>query len=356
MHKKNKPRLDSVIISPRSSISQSVSALDRSGTGILLVCDKGRKLIGVLTDGDIRRAVINNVSFEDPCISIASRDPVIARVGISKWEALKLMDQSKEFVVDHLPLVDGEGTVVDLLLRRDIVGLNDIEVDAVIMAGGFGKRLGNLTDDIPKPMLTVGDRPLIEQIVEHLKESGIQRVNITTHYLANKIKEYFDDGQDFGVEINYIEENLPLGTAGALGLMSVPTRPQLIINGDILTRVDFRAMFSFHRNQNAEITIGVRKYDLEIPYGVVDCDGMQVCGLREKPRYKFLVNAGVYLLEPSVYSYIPIGQHYNMTDLIEEILKKGGNVISFPIVEYWLDIGEPADYLQAQKDTKNGIV
>jgi NDP-sugar pyrophosphorylase family protein len=266
------------------------------------------------------------------------------------------MDHSKDFVVDHLPLVDDAGRVVDLLLRRDLVGRDGSDLAAVIMAGGYGTRLRPLTEDVPKPMLPVGDRPLMEMIIEQLRESGIRRVNVTTHYLADKIKEHFDDGRDFGVEIDYVDEDRPLGTAGALGLMEAPDQPLLVMNGDILTRINFQAMLSYHREHDADLTVGVRQYDLEVPYGVVECEGSRVRRLREKPRYNFLVNAGIYLLEPSVHCYIPNGQRFDMTDLIEKLLKDGRTVVSFPIVEYWLDIGEPVDYEQAQEDVKNGRV
>lgn len=351
-----KSRLQRVVFSPQDSISDAVSALDRAGIGVLLLCEGDRQLVGVLTDGDIRRAILHEISFEEPCISIASRDPVVAPPDISKSEALYRMDHSKDFLVDHLPLVNDEGHVVDLLLRRDLVGRDDSNLAAVIMAGGYGTRLRPLTEDTPKPMLPVGERPLMELIVEQLRRSGIRRVNVTTHYLADKIKEHFDDGRDFGVEIDYVDEDRPLGTAGALGLMEAPDQPLLVMNGDILTRVDFQAMLSYHREHKADLTVGVRQYDLEVPYGVVECEGSQVRQLREKPRYSFLVNAGIYLLEPSVHRYIPNGQRFDMTDLIEKLLEDEGTVVSFPVVEYWLDIGEPVDYEQAQEDVRNGKI
>jgi NDP-sugar pyrophosphorylase family protein len=205
-------------------------------------------------------------------------------------------------------------------------------------------------------MLPVGDRPLMEYTIEQLKKAGISNLNITTHYLTDKISEHFGDGSDFGVDINYVREEHPLGTAGALGLMEPPDETLLVINGDILTRVDFRAMLEFHRKHQAALTVGVRQYELEVPFGVLDCRGPDVVGLSEKPRHRFLVNAGVYLLDSSVHSYIPRDAFLNMTDLIEKLIADGRKVVSFPILEYWLDIGHPTDYKQAQEDAQNGKV
>jgi NDP-sugar pyrophosphorylase family protein len=203
-------------------------------------------------------------------------------------------------------------------------------------------------------MLPVGDRPLMEVIIEQLRQSGIGRVNITTHYLPDKITDYFGNGENFGVELNYVSEDRPLGTAGSLGLINWPRDTLLVINGDILTKVNFRAMLDYHHEHGADITVGVRKYDLQVPYGVVECEDQRVSRLREKPSLSFFVNAGIYMLEPRVNQHIPNGEHYDMTDLIDRLIQKGRPVVSFPIVEYWLDIGEPSDYARAQEDVKNG--
>jgi NDP-sugar pyrophosphorylase family protein len=204
--------------------------------------------------------------------------------------------------------------------------------------------------------LPVGGRPLMERILEQLKQAGIRQVNVTTHYKPEKIIEHFGDGRAFGVELSYVNEDLPLGTGGALGLMSPPRETQLVINGDILTQVDFRAMLAFHQDNEAEMTVAVRRYEMQVPYGVVECKGAHVRSLDEKPQLGFLVNAGIYLLEPSVYQFIPNRQHFNMTDLIRWLLDAGRTVVSFPVREYWLDIGQHADYVQAQNDLQNGRI
>jgi NDP-sugar pyrophosphorylase family protein len=211
-----------------------------------------------------------------------------------------------------------------------------------------------LTQDLPKPMLPVGGRPLMEHIIEQLQHAGIRHVNVSTHYKAEKIIEHFGNGEAFGVDLQYVNEDRPLGTGGALGLMRPADETQLVINGDIFTQVDFRAMLSFHRENEAEMTVAVRRYEMQVPYGVVECEGARVSRLVEKPQAAFLVNAGIYLLEPSVYPFIPKGQRFHMTELIRWLLDAGRRVISFPIREYWMDVGHHGDYARAQDDVQSG--
>jgi NDP-sugar pyrophosphorylase family protein len=190
--------------------------------------------------------------------------------------------------------------------------------------------------------------------VEQLRDVGVKRIHVTTHYQADKIMRHFGDGESFGVKIEYVNEDVPLGTGGALGLLDPPQETVLVINGDILTQVDFRAMYNFHQDHRAEMTVGVRRYGMQVPYGVVECDGFNICALKEKPQLSFFVNAGVYLLEPSVFGLIPAHQHFNITDLVSSLLEAGRTVVSYPIREYWLDIGQRDDYRQAQQDALVG--
>jgi len=349
-------RLCKLIISTDISINDAIPILDRSGIGLLLLCEQNRKLIAVLTDGDIRRAILRREKFDNPCISIANKDPIIAPPGITPAEVIHIMDHSKDFLVNHLPLVDENGRVVDLLLRRDLFDEEQMSLSAVIMAGGKGKRLRPVTEKIPKPMLPVGNRPLMELMLDKLRKSGISKVSVSTHFKPEKIKQHFGDGADFGVNLNYIDEDQPLGTAGAIGLMDRPDKTMLIINGDILTHVNFRAMLDFHKEHRAEITVAVREVDIAMPYGVLECDGATVNKLSEKPTLTLMANAGIYLIEPDVYHLIPKNKKFDMTDLINELLKRKRPVVSFPIMEYWLDIGRPDDYQRAQVDIKNGRI
>ena len=236
------------------------------------------------------------------------------------------------------------------MMIDNLIPTQDLPIQAVIMAGGLGIRLRPLTEDLPKPMLPVGGKPLMELVIEQLRQIGIRRVNVTTHYKPEKISDHFGDGSSFGIDLQYINEDKPLGTGGALGLIDAPKETMLVINGDILTQVDFRAMLAYHQEHRAVMTVAVRQYDIKVPYGVIECEESRVCALKEKPQMHFLVNAGIYLLEPKVYEFIPKHEHFNMTDLIQRLLDSDQIVTSFPIIEYWLDIGKLADYEQAQKD------
>jgi dTDP-glucose pyrophosphorylase/CBS domain-containing protein len=350
---------DLPLITPQDTIREAMAVIDKWAKGIALVVDQERRLIGTVTDGDVRRAVLAGVSLDMPISELLADKanspyprPVTAPPGVDRGALLHLMQERS---VRQIPLVDNDGRVVDLATLDDLLPEQVLPLQVMIMAGGFGTRLLPLTEDLPKPMLPVGKRPLMELTLERLRQAGIRRVNVAVHYKAEKITDYFGDGRDFGIELNYVAEDCPLGTAGALGLMQVPQEPLLVINGDILTQVDFRAMLAYHRKHKADLTVAVRQYDLQIPYGVIECEGAHVRQVREKPHLRFLVNAGIYLLEPSVHSYIsPNGTRLDMTDLIQRLLEDGRSVVSFPIVEYWLDIGRPADYEQAQVDMRNG--
>lgn len=349
-------RLAAVQIAPSRSITDALAQLDRAGTGVLLVTDEGDRLLGVLTDGDFRRAVLAGTPMGDPCIGIASTDPVVAPAGSSPAEALHLMDRGREYTLDHLPLVDDGRRLAGLLLRSDLVAEAPPPVDALIMAGGFGARLLPLTRTTPKPMLPVGDRPLMERTIECLREAGVRHVNITTHYLGDQIASHFGDGHSFGVEVSYVTEERPLGTAGSLRLIDSGGGPLLVINGDIVTGLHFRDLLTYHRMQRADLTVAVRQYEMQVPYGVVECAGEQVSAIREKPVHRFFVNAGIYVIEPAVRALLPDIERLDMPDLITHLLQLGRRVVSFPVMEYWLDVGRHADYQQAQDDVRNGAL
>lgn len=341
--------------SPDSTIRQVLACINASDCGIALMVDESRHLLATITDGDVRRAILAGRNLGDDARLLleykgaAYQKPITAPAGMPPADMLELM-QAHE--IHQLPLLDEQGIVVDLVTLDELLPRESIDVQAVIMAGGFGTRLRPLTDELPKPMLPVGDRPIMEHIIDQLRQVGIHQVNVTTHYQPEKITEYFGDGRNFGVRLNYVTEDRPLGTAGALSLMPPADEPLLVINGDILTKVDFRAMLNFHHENKAELTVGVRRFEFQVPYGVVECEGALVKALKEKPQLDFMVNAGIYLLEPSAHMEIPSDRRFDMTDLIDLLLSRGRRVASFPIVEYWLDIGQYADYQRAQEDIK----
>ena len=352
-------KLEDILIDSQVTIREAMVAINQGSVGIVLVVNPDRQLIGTVTDGDIRRFILGSGNLHDSVSALYQGDrrsdpePTIAPIGASRESLIALMKKKR---IRHIPILDDNNRVVDLALLTRLIASDEPALSAVVMAGGYGTRLRPLTKDIPKPMLPVGGRPLLELIVDKLRREGIYRINITTCFKPEIISDYFGDGRNFGVEFSYINENKPLGTAGALGLMKTPTETQLAMNGDILTQLNLRSMLDFHRDNLADLTVAVRQYDFQVPYGVVDTQGIRITELVEKPSYKFFVNAGIYFLEPVCYEYIPRNRRFDMTDLIECMLKDGRNVISYPIEEYWLDIGQTADYQKAQVDIQEGVV
>jgi dTDP-glucose pyrophosphorylase len=347
-----------LFISPSSKIQDAIRCIDQNVCGIALSVDDENHLLGTITDGDIRRAILAGVNLLSPVTDIFARKstspypkPITAAQGT---ESTILIDLMRKRAIRQVPLLNDNDQVVDLVLMEDLIPGDDLPLQAVIMAGGFGTRLRPLTEDIPKPLLPVGDQPLMELIVSQLRNAGIRRIHVTTHYMADRVKEYFGSGNALGVEIQYVNEKNPLGTAGALGLISPPSEPLLVINGDILTKLDFRAMLKYHQKHKAELTVAVRQYGFQVPYGVIECEGSRVLHLQEKPTYNFFVNAGIYLVQPGALENIPQGRHFDMTDLIQALVKLDRTIVAFPIVEYWLDIGQTTDYEQAQKDISEG--
>lgn len=336
-----------------TAIREAVARMDSNREGILLVVDEGRRLLGTITDGDVRRAVLARIDLALPVDVLLERKagtpyarPITAPLSAGRDRRLELLRRHN---VLHIPLLDPEGRVAGLAAMDDFVPDRTLPLRAVVMAGGKGSRLYPLTRDLPKPMLPVGDRPLMEIILQRLREAGIRRVQVTTHHHKEKIRDHFQDGRKFGVDLSYVDEKRPLGTAGALGLIEPPRETVLVVNGDVLTLVDYRAMLRYHREINAALTVAVRQYDLKVPYGVIECDGPKVTGITEKPTLEFFVNAGIYLLEPVAFRHVPGGERFDMTQLMQNMIREGHSVASFPMREYWLDIGRHEDYLRAQQ-------
>jgi dTDP-glucose pyrophosphorylase len=340
-------------------ISTAIERIDASGEGLALVIDEDGGLYATVTDGDIRRALLAGANLDSGVYELIEKGkapphdkgPLTAEVGISEIEMLHLMNQH---ALRHLPLVDASGRVVEVVLLRELAEDYESPIRAVVMAGGFGKRMMPLTENTPKPMLPLGDKPVIERIIGKLESAGISKVNLALHYLPEKIIEYLGDGSEFGVSIDYMTEDNPLGTAGALRLLEKSEESLLVINGDIVTDVDFRAMLAFHRDNDADLTIAVRRCAVKVPYGVVECSGALVTNVEEKPERSYLVNAGIYLLKPSLIPLVPDGERFDMTDLIKQALQEERKVVAFLVHEYWLDIGQHGDYELAQSHAASG--
>jgi dTDP-glucose pyrophosphorylase len=349
--------LEPLLLHIDASVRAAMECIDRNQNGIGLVVDAQERLLGTVTDGDIRRAMLADVQLDASVGVLLERQkelhedrpiPLTAPVGTHPAELVALMQR---YDVRQIPIVDERGRLQSLSLFQNLVEADGPQLRAVVMAGGFGTRLGALTRETPKPMLPVGDRPLLERIIEQLRDAGIGHVNLTTHYRADEISGHFGNGESLGVEIEYVSEEQPLGTAGALGMIESET-PILVMNGDILTRVDFKAMHRFHDEHGADMTMAVRPYESRVPYGLVELDGSRITSIDEKPLARGFVNAGIYLLNPDVCRLISPGETLDMPQLIERLLDGGRAVVGFPLREYWLDIGQLADYEQALADAE----
>ena len=340
---------DKVLIPPGASIHDAIEAIDRGSLQICLVVDTERRLLGTVTDGDIRRAILAGMDMRAPAEGIMYRTPHVGREGDAKETLLARMAAE---VIRQIPLLDAEGRVVGLAYIEDLLSPPKARENwVVLMAGGMGTRLRPLTESAPKPLLTVGDKPLLETILESFIEQNFKRFYMAVHYRADMIRDHFGDGSKWDAEIRYIEEEKRLGTAGALRL--IPERPQspmIVMNGDLLTRVNFQHLLDYHRQHGSKATMCVRAYDFRVPFGVVQIEDSRIKGIDEKPLHSFFVNAGIYVLEPEVIDRIPEGQLYDMTTLFEGIIKSEDATAVFPIHEYWLDVGRMDDLDQANKE------
>jgi len=352
--------VDRLLVRLDWTIRRLIQCVEANANGIALVVDGEKRLLATVTDGDIRRAVLQGLSLDTSIRELIARKepepaigagPITAQLGT---DAATLLDLMQRHSVRHVPLLDEDKRVAGLSRIEELI--ESPTLNAVVMAGGFGTRLRPLTHETPKPMLPVGDRSILERILGQLRDAGIHRVNIATHFLADRVKEHVGDGSRLGVAVEYVSEDRPLGTAGALGLLDPPNEPILVINGDVLTRTDFRAMLNFHQDYRAAMTVGIKQYSVKVPYGVVQVKGADIIALEEKPVSQFFVVAGIYLLNPEVWKYLPRGEHCDMPDLIARLVAEGCKVVSFPINEYWLDVGSPDDYLRAQSDVASGHV
>jgi dTDP-glucose pyrophosphorylase len=340
-------RIASNLVAPDITILDAINRMDRSPIKIILVVDQHGRLLGTVTDGDIRRAILNAVTLDSPVSDIMNRNPLVLE---HQSDLAAVITQAQNRMLRYVPVLDAEGRVADLetvseleqeLQRRDNL--------VVLMAGGLGTRLAPLTEDTPKPMLKVGDKPILETIIERFVDHGFHRFCISLNYKGDMIKEYFGEGDKWGADISYVRETERRGTAGALALLPErPKAPFLMMNGDLLTNVGFVNLLDFHQQQGALASIGVREYDLQVPYGTVSVDGVDTLGLEEKPVFRFFVNAGIYCLDPRVLDFVPDEGWLDMPDLLNRLIKSEEKVCSFPIHEYWIDIGRMEDFDRAQ--------
>lgn len=334
-----------ILVLPDVSIRDAIQLLDKSALQIVLVVNECHRLLGTVTDGDIRRGILKGLSLSDPIQAIMNSAPTVAKADESRDSILALMRQK---YLHHIPLIDENHCVVGLETLDELIQSRKRGNWVVLMAGGLGSRLYPLTEDCPKPMLNVGNKPLLETILENFIEYGFRRFYISVNYMADMVKSHFGDGSRWGVEICYLQEVQKLGTAGALSLLpEKPSAALFVMNGDLLTKVNFSQLLDFHSSHSAQATMCVREYDFQVPYGVVKIDSHRVIGIDEKPVQRFFVNAGIYVLEPDILELIPANTYFDMPTLFEQLISQQKETAAFPIREYWLDIGYLADYEKA---------
>jgi dTDP-glucose pyrophosphorylase len=341
--------LDRCVIRQVATIQDVAATISRNKLGFALVVDVEGKLVGTVTDGDLRRAYLANRGLETPVSSIMCSTPVVASVG-SLAEAV--VELAKRHRVQFVPLVDDDGRPIDVALP-DGGPENPRQVfkTAVIMAGGEGHRLRPLTDKTPKPMLQVNGKPILEHIVGALVDANLHHIYLSVNYMADVIIRYFGDGRNFGAMIEYLQEKEKLGTAGSLSLLpSVPDEPVLVMNGDVMTNLNYSSFFAFHIKHRGVMTVAATEYKVRVPFGTLDIVNQFLTGVIEKPEVRFHCNAGVYALDSEAFQYIPANRAYDMTTLMSALVQNGLPVSVFPIHEYWVDVGSPEDLETAKAD------
>jgi len=333
-------------------MESAINNLEIGMNKIAMIIDDEGKLIGTVTDGDIRRAILANLPMDSEIKEFMNDKPTTISSKIDKKSMLKLM-RDKDIL--QLPIVNENQKVVGLETLHHLLESKKLDNPIFLMAGGFGKRLAPLTNESPKPLLKIGSKPILERIIEQFREAGFHNFYISTHFMAEKIKEYFHDGTDWNVSIKYIHEEKPLGTAGSLGLLPKEEidLPIIMMNGDLLSEVNLIELLRYHNEKKGMVTMCVSEYEFQIPYGVVLKDEHKFIKIDEKPEQKIFINAGIYVVDPSIIHDLVRDSYLDMPSLLNQITEKNLPVNVFPIHEYWLDVGQLGDFNKAKEDLKN---
>jgi dTDP-glucose pyrophosphorylase len=335
------------IVRNDATIRDGLEAVERGAGGIVLVVDDAGRLVAIATDGDLRRAILAGRGLNDPLAPVANERFVAVDSGQSRVDALDLMRGRR---IAAIPVVDADGRPVALHQLQGFLRHEPRANRALIMAGGLGTRLRPLTEDVPKPMLRVAGRPILERIVLHLVGFGIEHISISVGYLSEMIEAHFGDGEAFGATIDYLREDEPLGTAGALGLLPAPpTAPLLVVNGDLVTSVDVDAMLRTHAEGGFAATLGTRRYLHTVPFGCIVRDGDRVVAIEEKPTLSREVNAGMYVLEPWVVGLVARGEQVSMLDVLARVIDRDETVGAFEVDDDWLDVGQREQLRRARE-------
>jgi len=333
--------IKSYCLAPTASMRDAIEKIDKGARKFVCVVDSANKLVGLVTDGDVRRALLSKQSMDVPIVDIMNYNPLTLPVGISKQVLLDRMIRDN---ILHIPIVNENYQLCDVAYLPTLSMTGQKNNQVIVMAGGMGKRLMPLTERVPKPMIKVGDRPLIQIIIENLAHNGFTNITLCVNYLAHVIKDFVGDGSLFGTNVSYVHENEARGTGGALSLLpSRPTEDFFIMNGDILTSIDFSRMLEFHQSKGSLATMAVNRHVYDVPFGVVKVDGENIVGFEEKPRMEWSVNSGIYVLSPKALDHLPEDQYFGLPDLFQNVIDAGEVACSYQLSERWMDIGRPED-------------
>jgi dTDP-glucose pyrophosphorylase len=336
------------IVGTQATVGEAIAAIESGSIQVALVLDSQNRLLGIVTDGDIRRGLLRGIPLTGLATDVMNRTPVSASATLSREERLLLMRQKS---IKQLPLLDGNGQLIGLETFDELLEVPRYPNPVLIMAGGLGERLGALTRDRPKPMLDVGGRPLLETIVRNVVQQGFRNIFISVNYKAEMIENHFGDGSALGATIQYVRETERLGTAGAIGLLPQSSDlPVVVTNGDILTTINYGALLDFHNGTQAEATMAVREHKVHVPYGVVTASDGYLQTIREKPTESWFVSAGIYVVGRQAFNHVERGVQIDMPTVLERIVASKGRVAIYPIREYWLDIGRMEDFEQAHAE------
>jgi len=342
---------EQALIAPQATLHQALETLDRVGCKVLLVTSPDRHLLGTLSDGDIRRALLKGNDLSSSVEAAMNREPHCATSGDSGASILATM---RKAALHQIPIVSADNVVLGLKVIDDFLTAERRENWLVIMAGGLGSRLRELTQSTPKPMLPVGPRPLLETIVLSCASQGFSHIYLAVNYLGHQIEDHFGNGEEFGVNIQYLREDKRMGTAGALSLLPErPTLPIVVTNADVLTKQNFCAMLDAHEAHGAAVTVGVREYDMQVPFGVIRESGGRVIEIEEKPIQNYTISAGINVLSPEILDLIPSDAFFDMPTLFAAAIAEGRHVRTFSVDSYWLDVGQPHEYERANADFAN---
>ncbi|MDC0253338.1 nucleotidyltransferase family protein [Bacteriovoracales bacterium] len=326
----------------------ALKLINQGGLGMVFVTDAKFKLKGTITDGDVRRGLLKKETANSSVQTIMNSTPLIITPQDEKG---LIFLKAKEKEIKYIPQIDDDGKILDIL-DTEYFNKSDFENPVIIMAGGIGSRLGELTKLCPKPMLKIEDKPILEIIISNLKGHGFKNFFISVNYLSEVIQNYFKDGVHLGVNIKYIEEEKKLGTAGALSLFKksflTNKLPVIIVNGDLLTKVNFSNLLQFHNEKKTIATMCTKEYEVQIPYGVIDVDNGNIAKVDEKPVHSFNVNAGSYVFSPEAFDYIPFNTYFDMNEVFNLFIQNNEKTSAYPISEYWIDIGHQNDFKKAQ--------